>query len=219
MTINLSEDVKRYIDNYIARELEKYGKIYSREELLTKSEFLQALKIIENRFEAIDKRFEAVDKRFEELIDSMNRKFEAIDKRFEELINEIKILKIAVGTLGGREGKDFEKTILNILKKSIENRFIDLQKIEKKRIRDKEGEIVLPGQKVEVDIFASDGRYVIIEIKFHMTKDKIISFYKKAKIVEKELGIEAEKLVIAIEIDDIALDLAEDLGIEVITKS
>ncbi len=201
MTINLSEDVKRYIDNYIARELEKYGKIYSREELLTKSEFLQALKIIENRFEAIDKRFEAVD------------------KRFEELINEIKILKIAVGTLGGREGKDFEKTILNILKKSIENRFIDLQKIEKKRIRDKEGEIVLPGQKVEVDIFASDGRYVIIEIKFHMTKDKIISFYKKAKIVEKELGIEAEKLVIAIEIDDIALDLAEDLGIEVITKS
>ncbi|MHA1404889.1 MAG: DUF3782 domain-containing protein [Candidatus Helarchaeota archaeon] len=170
------------------------------------------------KFEAVDKRFEAMDKRFEELIDSMNRKFEAVDKRFEMLINEIRVLKVAVGSIGDREGKAFEKTIKEILKEGVSKKFVDIEKIEKLRVKDEKGEIVLPNQKVELDIFASNGRNVLIEVKFHMTVDKLVNFYKKAQFIEKMKGFKAEKLVIAIEIDENALDLAEDLGIDVITR-
>ncbi|MHA1315665.1 MAG: DUF3782 domain-containing protein [Candidatus Helarchaeota archaeon] len=184
------------------------------------------------KFEAVDKRFEAMDKRFEELIDSMNRKFEAVDKRFEAmdkrfeavdkrfemLINEIRVLKVAVGSIGDREGKAFEKTIKEILKEGVSKKFVDIEKIEKLRVKDEKGEIVLPNQKVELDIFASNGRNVLIEVKFHMTVDKLVNFYKKAQFIEKMKGFKAEKLVIAIEIDENALDLAEDLGIDVITR-
>jgi len=97
----VKEEIREFLSEHLPKELEKYQKIYSAEELVTKAELLEAIRIIEQRFEAmdkrfeelidsmnrkfdaVDKRFEAMDKRFEELIDSMNRKFEAVDKRFE----------------------------------------------------------------------------------------------------------------------------------------
>ncbi len=272
--------IQQYLNELLPKELEKYQKLYSYEELVTRAEFLETVKMFSQRFEAVDRRFEelidsmnrkfeAVDKRFEELIDSMNRKFEAVDRRFEEsnrrfeelidsmnrkfeavdkrfeesdrrfkelidsmnrkfeavdkrfeiLITEIRILKVAVGTLGDREGKAFEKTIKEILKESIQKKFIDIEKIEKLRVRDEEGEIVLPNQRVELDIFASNGRKILMEVKFHMTVEKLVNFYKKAQFIEKKKGFKADKLIIAIEIDENALDLAEDLGIDVITYS
>jgi len=87
MNATLKGEIKGYIEQVVQRELEKHLKLYSKEELLTRAEFLKAMEIIQQRFEAVDKRFEAVDKRFEELIDSMNKRFEAVDKRFEELID------------------------------------------------------------------------------------------------------------------------------------
>jgi len=96
MSTTLKGEIKSYIEQVVQRELEKHMKLYSKEELLTKAEFLKAMEIIQQRFEAmdrrfeaVDKRFEAVDKRFEELIDSMNNRFEAVDKRFEELIDSM----------------------------------------------------------------------------------------------------------------------------------
>ncbi len=204
--------IQQYLNELLPKELEKYQKLYSYEELVTRAEFLETVKMFSQRFEA-------VDRRFEELIDSMNRKFEAVDKRFEILITEIRILKVAVGTLGDREGKAFEKTIKEILKESIQKKFIDIEKIEKLRVRDEEGEIVLPNQRVELDIFASNGRKILMEVKFHMTVEKLVNFYKKAQFIEKKKGFKADKLIIAIEIDENALDLAEDLGIDVITYS
>ncbi|MHA1895569.1 MAG: DUF3782 domain-containing protein [Candidatus Helarchaeota archaeon] len=261
MDEKVKEEIREYLDKHLPTELEKYYKIYSSEELVTKTEILELIDSMNRKFDAVDKRFEAADKRFEELIDSMNRKFEevdkrfeelidsmnrkfdavdkrfeaadkrfeelidsmnrrfeAVDKRFEELIREIQILKVAVCSIGDREGKAFEKTIKEILKENIKKKFIDLEKVEKIRIKDANGEVVLPNQRVEIDIFASNGRTVLIEVKFHMTVEKLVHFYKKAQFVEKIKGFKAEKLVIAIEIDDKALDLAEDLGIDVITS-
>ncbi|MHA1266880.1 MAG: hypothetical protein ACTSRS_16705 [Candidatus Helarchaeota archaeon] len=52
-----------------------------------------------------------------------------------------------------------------------------------------------------------------------MTVKKLIDFYKNALFIEKVKGFQAEKLVIAIEIDDDAVDLAKELGIGVISKN
>ncbi|MHA1266991.1 MAG: DUF3782 domain-containing protein [Candidatus Helarchaeota archaeon] len=272
MNTEFDEKIQKYIETQIKtnleKEIEKIFRVYSTQELLTRSEFLKAMEFIQQRFEAVDKRFEAVDRRFEELIASMNRRFEAVDKRFEavdrrfeeliasmnrrfeavdkrfeavdrrfeeliasmnqrfeavdkrfeELIAEIKLLKVWTGTVGDREGKDFEKTIRELLRQSIKKRFIDISKIEKIRVKDVHGEVVLPNQRVELDTYASNGRRVLMEVKFHMTLEKLTSFYKKACFIEKVNGFKAEKLIIAIEIDPEALLKAEELGIGVITK-
>ncbi|MBD3230080.1 MAG: DUF3782 domain-containing protein [Candidatus Lokiarchaeota archaeon] len=218
MNTELKEEIKNYIEKGIKKELDKYHKIYTSEELLTKSEFLEAIKMIQQRFEAVDKRFEELIKSMNKRFEAVDKRFEAADKRFEELINEIKELKVQTGTIGDREGKDFEKTILEILRASIKKRFISLEKVKKLRVKDTEGDIVLPDQRVELDIYASDGRKILMEVKFHMNTEKLVNFYKKAEFIEKIKGFKAEKLVIAIEIDEDALELAKDLGIGVITK-
>ena len=178
---------------------------------------------IKNIIEMMDKRFEAMqlymDKRFEAMQLYMDKRFEAMDNRFKTIINEIRELKVQTGTLGNRDGKDFEKTIREILKENIKSRFIDIENIKKLRVKDIEGDIVLPNQRVELDIYATDGRKILMEVKFHMNSEKLVTFYKKATFVEKIKDFKADKLVIAIEIDDDALELAKELGIGVITKN
>lgn len=201
MNASQKEEIKNYIEEVVQRELEKHMKLYSSEELLTRAEFFKAMEIIQQRFEAVDRRFEAVD------------------RRFEVLINEIKELKVQTGSIGDREGRDFEKTIREILNESIKKRFIDITKIERLKVVDTQGERVLPNQKVEMDIFASDGRKVLMEVKFHMTAKKVTNFYLDTQFIEKRKGFTAEKLIIAIEIDEDAIELAKELGIGIISKN
>ena len=75
MDTGLKKEIKNYVEQTLQKELEKYLKLYSKEELLTRTEFLKAMELIQQRFEAADKRFEAADKRFEALIEAMNRGF------------------------------------------------------------------------------------------------------------------------------------------------
>jgi hypothetical protein len=99
MDDELKQEIKSYLEASLPKELEKYFKIYSSEELLTKSEFLEALKTIQQRFEAVDRHFEAVDRHFE----AVDRRFEAVDRRFEELIGAMNKKFEKIGRASCRE--------------------------------------------------------------------------------------------------------------------
>ncbi len=64
----LKGEIKNNIGQPDQKTFEKYMKIYSKEELLTKTEFLEGMKIIQQRFETRDKRFEG-------LMEAMDRGF------------------------------------------------------------------------------------------------------------------------------------------------
>ncbi|MHA1448984.1 MAG: DUF3782 domain-containing protein [Candidatus Hodarchaeales archaeon] len=180
--------------------------------------FEELIASMNKRFEAVDKRFEAVDKRFEELIASMNKRFEAVDKRFVFVINELKEVKVALGSLGGRSGINLEKTILEILREVLVKRNIDVSRIESRKIKDWDGEIFQRGTPVQLDVLGEDGDRVFIEIKFHVTTEDVMLFDKKSEFLAKKIGEPSQRLMIALEIDDNAKDLAEDYGMVVITK-
>ena len=93
MGAELKGEIKNYIEQLVQKTFEKYMKIYSKEELLTKTEFLEAMKIIQQRFETMDKRFEG-------LVEAMDRGFMT--------------LKVAIDSIGQRSGIRLEKTILKL---------------------------------------------------------------------------------------------------------
>ncbi len=150
MDDELKQEIKSYLEASLPKELEKYFKIYSSEELLTKSEFLEALKTIQQRFEAVDRHFEAVDRHFEAVdrhFEAVDRRFEAVDRRFEELIGamnkkfemqntviqeglwNLKNLTLSISRIETKEGILLKKTVIDLMKDTLKLEKIDPGKI------------------------------------------------------------------------------------------
>ncbi len=210
MSIELKADIKHYIEQLVQKELEKYMKIYSKEELLTKIEFLEAMKVIQQRFEAVDKRFEAVDKRFE-----------AVDKRFEALIDAMNkgflTLKVSIDSLGQRSGIRLERTILKLLQKTLENRNIDINKIEWIELIDETGEVFSKNYRTDVDVLIKNGFHFLMEVKYKADSRDIFHFLKVAELYTKKYQRPNKLLLVTLDIDPKNQEYAENEKIEVIT--
>lgn len=157
--------------------------------------------------QAMDRRFEAGDRRFEEM-----------DRRFGQLILEVKEIKAAVGSLGGRVGINLEKTILEVLRETLIEDNIDIKQITAKKIKDWDAEIFQRGTPVQMDILGEDGDRIFIEIKFHVTTEDVMLFDKKCDFFVKKLGEPTQKLIIGLEFDEEAKELANEYGFKIITK-
>ena len=235
MSTTLKGEIKSYIEQVVQRELEKHMKLYSKEELLTKAEFLKAMEIIQQRFEAmdrrfeaVDKRFEAVDKRFEELIDSMNKRFEAVDKRFEAVDKRFEAvietmdrgfltLKTSIDSLGGRSGIRLEKTILALMQKALVNRDIDINEIQWIELRDETGDVFTENYRTDVDVLLKDGFTFLMEVKYHPDNRDVFHFLKVAELYAKHYQYPNKLLLVALDIDPGTQAYAESQHIEVIT--
>jgi len=177
----------------------------------TDRRFEELLTQMDRRFEASDKRFEASDKRFEELLAQM-------DRRFEEAKQERLVIQAGLGALGWRSGIALERTILNVFRRVLELRGIDVDKVEKVGIRDELGEFYSPGAKVEYDLYVHNGEHILFEIKYHVKAADIENFLRKAKFFEQKKKVRTKKTVIALEIDEQVKQLCGDRGVEVITS-
>jgi hypothetical protein len=146
-------------------------------------------------------------------------------KRFDQLNERISLLEkkveVTIGSVGKRWGHDFEKTVLEIFKKILEERGIGFGEVSKFRIKDVDGKYTgEKGKIIDVDIVVKDDMLYVIEVKSYAELDDVEIFYEKIRPVEKVLNRKAEKaFIVAINIDDDAYERAKELGIEVITSN
>ncbi|MFQ6127033.1 MAG: DUF3782 domain-containing protein, partial [Candidatus Heimdallarchaeota archaeon] len=166
----------------------------------------------------MNQRFEAMDQRFEALLAEMDRRFELTERHFESIERRLDIVDAGLGTLGYRSGIALERTLLNVFRRALELRGIEVEKVEKIGLRDERGEFYSPGAKVEYDLYVHDGDHLLFEIKYHVTEEDLENFLLKAKFFEQKRGVRSQKIVIALEIDEYVKRLCTDRGIEVITR-
>ena len=90
----LEKRIEEIIERKIQERLELVQLETLRKEFLTREEFLDAMKQMDHRFEAMDQRFEEMLKasrqQFEEIREENKQQFEAINQRFEEMREENK---------------------------------------------------------------------------------------------------------------------------------
>jgi len=139
------------------------------------------------RFEAIEQRLDKVEQRLEEHPALLHEHSEAI-KRLERSVNE---LRAAVGGLGKRLGTDLERLILNLYKDAIERFGIDIQRIERRSVRDVEGKYLHRGAKLEVDVYMSNEVTYLIDVKSFADEDDVEWFNTKCEVFAKELGLQS----------------------------
>ncbi len=189
------------------------------------------------RFEAMDRRFEAMDRRFEALQREMAERFEAVDRRFEaaerrfeaiertlaqhsrtlaEHSRVLRALLIGQGTLGRRFGRGLEEAV----RLTVEE-FAGLGPLRAERLvlQDDGGEVFgVPGQAIEFDAFVHDGRRFLVEVKAYAEPEDVLTFHRKLEFAAKVLGEPFERVLVAPFADRRAVELAQQLGIQVLGR-
>ena len=168
---------------------------------------------VEERLEEHDKKFIAIEERLEEH-----------DKKFNAILEELKGLKlvtdeisVTIGSITRRYGKDLEKTILKIYKDQLIQMGINPDNAKRFKYIDKEGKYGIKGKEYEFDIVVSDDAIDVIEVKTHASKDDVEWFNDKVERVKSEFGKPLKrKVMVAVHIDEDALDRANELGISAI---
>jgi hypothetical protein len=157
--------------------------------------------------------------------DEQNRKWEENNKRLDKMQEQTdqtlaEIQKAnrkydsAIGALGSRWGLHSEASFRNALKGILETSFgvevLNLNDF------DHDGEVFGRPDQVEVDVIIKNGSVILCEIKSSMSKPDMYIFDRKVTYYEKHHHRTVDrKLVISPMVDQRAIPVAENLGIEI----
>lgn len=172
------------------------------------------------RWEVNDRKWEENNKRWNEQITmwhEQEKKWEENQKEIRSLIKSVEALSrkhdSSIGALGARWGLYSEASFRNGLKAILEDTFE--VRVERYEGFDAQGMVFGRPDQVELDVIISNGTVILCEIKSSIDKAGMYIFDRKKEFYEQQHGRKVDRaLVISPMIDDKALALAKDLGIE-----
>ena len=139
---------------------------------------------------------------------------EQTDQTLAEIQKANRKYDSAIGALGSRWGLHSEASFRNTLKGILETSFgvevLNLNDF------DHDGEVFGRPDQVEVDVIIKNGSVILCEIKSSMSKPDMYIFDRKVAYYEKHHHRTVDrKLVISPMVDQRAIPVAENLGIEI----
>lgn len=166
-------------------------------------EMLQRLKENDARFQETFQRLRENDRRFEEMF-----------RRLEATERHVTRLELGLGSLGIRVGRGLEAVIRDVIAD-----FSGIGDLEARKLvlTDTAGEVYQPGAEVEIDAYVYNGHRFLVEVKSYAKPVDASAFARKASFAERELGITAEKVLIALAVAPGTRERASKLGIRLIT--
>lgn len=150
------------------------------------------------------------------------RKWDEQNRHNQQILEEIKKLNrkydSTIGALGSRWGLYSEASFRNGLKGILEDSFgvevLNLNDF------DHDGEVFGRPDQVEIDVIIKNGLVILCEIKSSMSKGDLYIFDRKVAFYEKyHHRTVNRKLVICPMVDQRALPVAENLGIEIYSSA
>jgi hypothetical protein len=150
--------------------------------------------------------------------DEQNRKWNEQHKTNQEILLEIKNMhrkhESTIGALGSRWGLYSEASFRNALKGILEDSFgVQVLNVTE---YDNHGEVFGRPDQIELDVIIKNGLLIICEIKSSMSKPDVNTFERKVLFYQKlHNRIVNRKIVISPMVDEKALKLSKELGIEV----
>ena len=129
------------------------------------------------RFEQVDQRFEQVDQRFEQV----DQRLTTMNKHFEDLQYWVELV---LGRMQVRSGRNLEDVVAGALRLALKRPDIRAESIRlRQKIVDAEGIVFPRGRQKEVDLIASDGEYLVFEVKSAAEVDDVDNFAEKVELL------------------------------------
>jgi len=145
-------------------------------------------------------------------MDAVERELKRQRRALMMLVKEVRDLKVAVWSLGKRLGVDVRALVDELLKRLGVGEYV----VEKFRFEDGEGNGPR-GVVYEVDLYVSNGRAFLVELKSLVEPEDVDRFYLAADAVERILGRRADgKIIVGVHAAREALERAEKLGVSLL---
>jgi hypothetical protein len=201
--------ILRTVSNYYAGKQE------------TESKFDRILAELQRDREEQARKWEENNRKWDEQTrqwEENNRKWDEQNLQNKQILEEIKQLNrkydSTIGALGSRWGLYSEASFRNGLKGILQDSFgvevLNLNDF------DDEGEVFGRPDQVEIDVIIKNGLVIVCEIKSSMSKAEMYIFDRKVAFYQKHHQRTVNrKLVICPMVDQRALPVAENLGIEI----
>jgi len=183
------------------------------EELKDVAEALKMLaEYVKTGFEATNKELEGLLKSVEELRKAVDEMRKTYDERFKSHEEQLKKIEVTLGSIG--RSLDLEQMVLEIFREALERRGIEPGKVEKLTLEDEEG------VRLEINVYIHDGRAYLIEVKSRAELAHVEWFSQRARLAAEALAKQGKKverlILVAVHVDEEALERARQLGIDVI---
>ena len=161
-----------------------------------------------------NRKWEEQNRKWDENNKRLDKMQEQTDQTLAEIQKANRKYDSAIGALGSRWGLHSEASFRNALKGILETSFgvevLNLNDF------DHDGEVFGRPDQVEVDVIIKNGSVILCEIKSSMSKPDMYIFDRKVAYYEKHHHRTVDrKLVISPMVDQRAIPVAENLGIEV----
>ena len=242
LAFKLYEELREHFvpKDYFEKFLQKFDEML-REMREMRKEYNERFAKIDERLEEMrreyNERFARIDERLEEMRREYNERFEEmrreynerflrvenqiaeLSRRISELSVEVKNLRVQVGALGRRLGRNLEVLILETYSDALSRFGVKISEIRRLRVTDPDGKILPVGAELEIDIFVTDEKKVLMEVKSFVERDDTKWFFVKCKRIEELLGMRAEKVIIAVEATDKAQEFCRDNNITLISRN
>ncbi|MBL1210468.1 DUF3782 domain-containing protein [Geminocystis sp. GBBB08] len=166
-----------------------------------------------NQWEENNRRWEENNRRWEENSQRLDKMQHQIDETLTQIKKLDRKYDSTIGALGSRWGLYSEASFRNGLKAILEESF-GVQVLNVNDFDD-QGEVFGRPDQVEIDVIIKNGLLILCEIKSNMDKAGMYIFDRKVSFYEKRHHRKAtRKMVICPMVDDRALPVAKNLGIE-----
>jgi hypothetical protein len=164
------------------------------------------------RLEELSKRIEELSKRLEE----QSKILAEHSKRIEESAKEVRDFRRTVTVIAHRFGVLSEEGFRDAMRYVVEEVF-GVAKVERWVYNDVEGFVYGIPSIVEVDLLIKDKEHILLEVKSRVSRGDVMELHKIRELYEKITGIKPRSAIMGDLIDRGAKELAEKLGVEIIS--
>jgi len=183
-----------------------------------REDFNEHVKLEEKRWEENEKRWEEAYRRFERIEEELkalrldfNRLYEQVNRRLDSF--ERKLI-----ALGARWGVESEEAFREAMKGILE-RILGTAMVERWTYFDSEGEVFGHPAQVEVDLLIRDGVHVLVEVKASVSDADVAKLWRVGRLYEKATGVKPRLVIVSPFVDERAIKLAGELGVEVYAET
>jgi hypothetical protein len=222
MSTRIEPELLLAIENIVERRLRE--ELAKRDQMVTKSEFAEAMERIDQRLAESQRSFEEYQRETHQRFDAVDRRFDAVDRRFDAVDRRFDALEHKVDQLTIGAGESFERFCISIIRE-LHPTNEPLELLRGKWFRDPAYRVHSNSQFVEIDIFCT-APPIAAECTYRVTSaNKVEKFARKVEFLrdtEFRDRDDAQFYFFSLEVPenlrDTALALRAELGIRFIVK-